>query len=71
VEAGGFASIAQATRALRPGEARRYSPESKASATYREVYGIFKALHDALGRDHPEWLHQLKRLKHEVTGISP
>jgi L-ribulokinase len=71
VEAGGFASIAQATRALRPGEARSYSPEAKASATYREIYGIFKALHDALGRDHPEWLHQLKRLKHEVTGISP
>ena len=66
--AGGFSDITQATRALRPGHARKYSPDRRASAIYDQVYSIFRALHDTLGHDHPEWLHELKRLKHDVTG---
>lgn len=64
-DAGGFSDITQATRALRPDHKRKYSPDREAGAIYNQVYSIFRGLHDTLGRDHSEWLHELKRLKHE------
>lgn len=64
VAAGVFPDVASATQALRPAVARRYLPDRQAGVSYREVYAIFKALHDALGRDHAEWLHELRRIKH-------
>jgi L-ribulokinase len=66
-QASGFAGIVEAARALRPSTGRTYVPEHRATATYGEVYRIWKDLHDVLGRAHPEWLHQLKRLKRSAT----
>ena len=66
-QASGFADIAEAARALRPSTGRTYTPDRRATATYGEVYRIWKDLHDVLGRAQPEWLHQLKRLKRSAT----
>ena len=62
-ERGGFGAIAEAAKALRPPTGSTYTPEPKATAIYGEVYGIWKDLHDTLGRAQPTWLHELKRLK--------
>ena len=62
-DAGGFNGIADAARALRPPTGPTYVPDPQATATYGEVYRIWKELHDTLGRSQPSWLHELKRLK--------
>ena len=62
-EAGGFADITQAAAALRPGAGRTYTPLTQATAVYRDVYRIWKEMHDAFGRSQVTWLHELKRLK--------
>ena len=81
--AGGFASIEEACAALGPGTARTYKPgQSSAGQSpagqspagqYEAVYAVWKGLHDMLGRDHKEWLHQLKALKraHTAAGAGP
>lgn len=60
---GGFASVADAASALRPGTARTYRPNPAAVPTYEAVYEVWKGLHDMLGRSERRWLHELKRLK--------
>ena len=60
---GGFASVADAASALRPGTARTYRPNPGAVPTYEAVYEVWKGLHDMLGRSERRWLHELKRLK--------
>lgn len=62
-ERSGFGDIGSAARALRPGTARTYRPDADASAVYAEVYRIWKEVHDTLGRDRVEWMHEIKRLK--------
>jgi L-ribulokinase len=62
-EAGGFGAIAEAAKALCPPTGSTYTPRPHATATYAEVYRIWKDLHDTLGRAQPTWLHELKRLK--------
>ncbi len=66
-EAGGFASVAEAAGALRPGMAGTYHPRPGATATYEQVYRIFKDVHDTLGRERSGWLHGLKQLKRQAT----
>jgi L-ribulokinase len=70
-EASGFAGIAEAARALRPGSARSYLPRSAATAAYDVAYGVFKDLHDTLGRDRASWLHGLKQLRRDATRGAP
>lgn len=70
VAAGVFPDISRAAWALRPATARRYSPGRQAGLVYQEVYGIFTALHDTLGRDHAGWLHELKRIKRRMAGAA-
>jgi L-ribulokinase len=60
---GGFDDFATALGALAPAMTRRYDPSPEDRATYDEVYSVFRSLHDALGRDHVEWLHHLKRIR--------
>ncbi len=60
---GGFATISEAARALQPSVKQVYTPDPSATATYGAVYEIWKDLHDTLGRTHPTWMHDLKRLK--------
>jgi L-ribulokinase len=65
--ASGFAGAAQAARALQPGTARTYFPDQGATATYEQVYRIFKNLHDTLGRSQAAWLHDLKQLRRQAS----
>jgi len=62
-EAGGFASIGEASKALAPGVARTFKPDPAAAGAYGSVYRIWKGLHDRLGREEHVWLHELKRTK--------
>lgn len=64
---GGFTDITEAITLLRPTTARRYVPDEATRPAYDEVYAVFCALHDELGRSHVEWLHRLKHLRREVV----
>jgi L-ribulokinase len=69
--AGGFANIAEAAAALRPGAGRTYTPLPQATSVYDDVYRIWKDMHDTFGHRHVAWLHGLKRLKRLATGNAP
>ncbi len=62
-ERGGFDDIETAVVTLRPEVSRRYDPSPAHLATYGEVYSVFRALHDAFGVEHVEWLHHLKQIR--------
>lgn len=62
---GGFGDIAEAVARLRPEIAHSYTPDAVAGETYDRVYEAYRGLHDALGVEHVEWLHGLKRLRRE------
>jgi L-ribulokinase len=62
-EAGGFASITEAAKALCPPTARSHLPQPQRTRAYAKVYSIWKGLHDSLGLANVSWLHQLKELK--------
>jgi len=60
---GGFADIATAVDCLRPSPARSFAPDPAAGAVYSEVYAVYHHLHEHLGREQVQWLHQLKALR--------
>jgi L-ribulokinase len=62
-ESGGFPDIMAAIDALAPGTGAIYEPEPAAVAVYDELYGLYRQLHDTLGRDQVELLHALKRIR--------
>jgi len=66
VRAGGFDGIDAAVDALRPGLAHTYTPNAAAREVYDRLYSIYRGLHDTLGQSHAQWLHGLKRLRHEA-----
>ena len=51
--AGGYANFAQAQKAMSALRAKSYKPDPKAHAVYRELYALYKQLHDAFGT--PQW----------------
>jgi L-ribulokinase len=61
--AGGFDDIGEAVAKLRPATARSYAPDGTSGAVYDELYGVYRGLHDALGRDHVSWMHTLKDVR--------
>jgi len=65
---GGFDDFEAAVSELRPEMSRRYEPSPQHHAAYDEVYSVFRSLHDELGRDHVEWLHDLKRIRLAALG---
>ena len=65
---GGFDDFETAVSELRPEMSRRYEPSPQHHAVYDEVYSVFGSLHDELGRDHVEWLHNLKRIRLAALG---
>ncbi|HUB70900.1 MAG TPA: ribulokinase [Acidimicrobiales bacterium] len=60
---GGFGTISEAARALRPETASRFSPDADSVAAYAPIYRIWRRLHDSLGREHADLLHELKGQK--------
>jgi L-ribulokinase len=67
---GGFDDFETAVSELRPAMSRRYEPIAQHRATYDEVYSVFGALHDELGREHVEWLHHLKQIRRASLAAS-
>ncbi len=67
---GGFDDFETAVAALAPAMSRRYEPSSEHRETYDEVYSVFCALHDELGREHVEWLHKLKKIRRAALAAS-
>ena len=60
---GGFDNIEEAVNRLKPEAARHYSPTAAHIQAYQQLYEVFHALHDNLGREHVEWLHRLKQIR--------
>jgi len=64
VVAGAYRNFASAQKAMTGLKAKVYQPNPRAHAVYRELYGLYKTLHDAFGTR--EWngnLHEvMKRL---------
>jgi L-ribulokinase len=68
VAAGAFSDIEAAIAATRPPIARSYTPDGEAGAVYERVYAIFRELHDLLGSDRADLLHELKRIRVQAPG---
>jgi len=62
-EAGGFADIMDAINALSPAIGATYEPDPAAVAVYEQLYPLYGRLHDTLGRQPAELLHELKRIR--------
>lgn len=70
LHAGGFQNIADAVQQLRPEIAHSYTPDAAATEIYERVYEAYRGLHDALGVEHVDWLHSLKRLRRDSRELS-
>ena len=66
-ERGGFDDVETAVATLKPATQRSFEPSPLDTSTYEDLYSVFCSLHDALGRDHVEWLHRLKQIRRTVT----
>jgi L-ribulokinase len=66
-EAGGFTGIMAAIDALSPGTAATYDPDPAAVEVYEQLYPLYCQLHDTLGRQPAELLHELKRIREDST----
>jgi L-ribulokinase len=62
-EVGGFSDIMAAIDALSPGTAATYEPNPASVEIYEQLYPLYRQLHDTLGRDQTELLHELKRIR--------
>jgi L-ribulokinase len=60
---GGFDDIMAAIDALAPEIAATYEPDPDAVARYEDLYRLYRELHDTLGHEHLELLHELKRVR--------
>jgi L-ribulokinase len=69
-EVGGFADIMAAIDALPPGIAATYEPNPEAVAVYEQLYPLYRELHDTLGRQPADLLHELKRIRERSTQSS-
>ena len=66
-EAGGFTDIMSAIDALAPGTAATYDPDPAAVEIYEQLYPLYRRLHDTLGCQPAELLHELKRIREDRT----
>ena len=60
---GGYASIEEAQRRMRPGVAAVYRPDAKAAQTYEQLYREYRILHDAFGREADGVMKRLRRIR--------
>ncbi|MGQ9555970.1 MAG: ribulokinase [Anaerolineae bacterium] len=65
-EAGGYANIQEAAAHMAYLRDERYRPDSKAKATYDQLYAEYKRLHDYFGRGQNDVMKRLKALKGRV-----
>ena len=70
-EAGGFGDIMEAIDTLKPAVGATYDPNPQAVSVYEEIYTLYRELHDSLGREHVEMMHELKRIRERVSTREP
>ena len=63
VAGGAFADIDAAVATTEPETGRAYRPDPSVRPTYDRVYGVYRGLHDLLGRSQVGLLHDLKRIR--------
>jgi len=68
VEAGGYASIFEATRRMARLRDEAYHPIPENQAIYERLYAEYVTLHDYFGRGANDVMKRLKQLKAEVLG---
>ena len=66
-EAGGFAGVPEAQRAVCGVKDKFYRPNPKAQAVYAELYPLYRALHDAFGTR--EWSGKLDHVMKDLIRI--
>ena len=67
VAAGVYDDIGAAIEATRPASSRTYTPDPAATAIYDEVYAIYRALYETLGREQVNLMHGLKAIRARAT----
>ena len=67
VVAGRYASFAAAQKAMSGLKAKVYRPNKQANAVYRELYALYKQLHDAFGTE--QWEGRLYNVMKELIAI--
>jgi L-ribulokinase len=67
VVAGAHKNFSAAQKAMTGLKPRVFKPDAKAHAVYRELYGIYKQLHDAFGRD--DWKGNLHGTMKQLIAI--
>lgn len=65
-EAGGYDTVAEAVRAMRCLDSESYRPDPDAVAVYNELYALYCTLHDLLGAQHVNVMHQLRAIREQV-----
>jgi len=65
--AGGHANFARAQKAMTGLKAKVYRPQPAAHAVYKELYGLYKQLHDAFGTS--QWIGNLYGVMKSLLGI--
>jgi L-ribulokinase len=65
--AGGHPDFAAAQKAMSGLKRQVFKPNAKASAVYREIYALYKQLHDAFGA--PQWQGRLHNVMKDLIAI--
>jgi L-ribulokinase len=61
--ADGFETISQAVARLTPQVAASYTPDPAATVIYDQINRIYRGVHDSFGREHVDYMHELKALR--------
>ncbi|MCL6548520.1 MAG: ribulokinase [Alicyclobacillus sp.] len=61
--AGGFDSIGEAARRLRPPTLRSYQPVESAHRVYNDIYSLYCELYTYFGTERADLMHSLKRIR--------
>lgn len=60
---GAYTSIPEAICAMSAPSVMVYHPNSEYAAAYQKLYGLYRSLHDAFGREYSDFMHTLKAIK--------
>jgi len=66
-QAGGHASVEDAQKAMTGLKPRTFQPDQSAHATYKEIFGLYRTLHDAFGTK--EWSGNLHDVMKQLIDI--
>ena len=65
---GGFDTMGEAIEKMTRPCTRTFVPDPGASATYRELFAIYRRCHDFFGREEPQLMRKLKQIRRAARG---